>query len=247
MQASAELDANFDYQVALNGEVILSGQATPNNLAEPVTLEVAIAQLLQDEANQLAIVPVPASGGETNRGQLYYSTWLRTYLPVERLEARNKGIKVTRHYESVEETTLESTGGQIDSVKVGDLVQVRITVEAPNNLHFFTLEDPIPAGFEVVDPSLLTSPTDASGPSQTRQRPAQSRFYYDNCSQKIIRDDKLALFSDLLPRGSYEYTYLLRATVPGRYNLLPTTAYETYHPEVFGRSDGGVFTVTAAQ
>ena len=68
MQASGELDANFDYQVALNGEVILSGQATPNNLAEPVTLEVAIAQLLQDEANQHNIPPEPQRMGKPTEG-----------------------------------------------------------------------------------------------------------------------------------------------------------------------------------
>ncbi|MGB0384336.1 MAG: Ig-like domain-containing protein [Ardenticatenaceae bacterium] len=272
MQISGELDANFDYQIALNQEVIFNGQASSDNLTEAVTLEIAIADLLEQETNQLAIAPVPPSAGQQNTGQLYYSAWLRTYLPVENLDARNQGIGVTRRYESVDElespsgNTLQSTGGQIDSVTVGDLIQVRITVDAPNALHYFTLEDPIPAGFEVVDPSLLTTPSQTTGPTVEPVTGAteieqlgvlvpfvatisrtRSDFYYDNWSQKIIRDEKVALFSQLLPRGSYEYTYLLRATVPGRYNILPTIGYQTYHPEVFGRSDGGLFTVTPAE
>jgi hypothetical protein len=51
------------------------------------------------------------------------------------------------------------------------------------------------------------------------------------------------LFAQYLPRGTYEYTYLMRAGVPGQFLVMPTTAYEMYFPEVFGRSDGGRFTV----
>jgi hypothetical protein len=54
---------------------------------------------------------------------------------------------------------------------------------------------------------------------------------------------KVALFAQYLPRGTYEYTYLMRASVPGEFLTMPSTAYEMYFPEVFGRSDGGKFTV----
>ena len=40
---------------------------------------------------------------------------------------------------------------------------------------------------------------------------------------------------------------MARATTPGRFVLQPAHAGEMYAPEVFGRSDGGTFTVVAAQ
>jgi len=40
-----------------------------------------------------------------------------------------------------------------------------------------------------------------------------------------------------------EYTYLIRASLAGEYRVIPTHAYEMYFPEVFGRSDGEVFTI----
>jgi uncharacterized protein YfaS (alpha-2-macroglobulin family) len=61
-----------------------------------------------------------------------------------------------------------------------------------------------------------------------------------------MRDEKVVLFAEYLPRGTYEYTYLMRAGVAGDYYTMPTTAYEMYFPEVFGRSDGGKFTVHPA-
>jgi hypothetical protein len=248
MLASGELEADFSYEVALNGEVIASEQATQENLTEPVTLTVEMANLLLDEANQLIITRLEPTEGQSGEGRLYYSAWLRYYLPLDTLPARAEGVSVARRYEAVDAATLRSTGAEISEAEVGDLVQVRVTVNAPNDLYFFTLEDPIPAGFEAVDPSLLTGPVGAEGPQQTRtDERAENPFWYDGWSQSVIRDEKVALFSDVLPRGTYEYTYLLRATVPGQYTALPTVAYQQYMPEVFGRSEGSRFTVTEAQ
>jgi len=39
----------------------------------------------------------------------------------------------------------------------------------------------------------------------------------------------------------------MRASVPGEFLVMPANAYEMYFPEVFGRSDGGKFTVTNAE
>ena len=62
-------------------------------------------------------------------------------------------------------------------------------------------------------------------------------------SHSEIRDEKVALVAAYLPHGTYEYSYIMRASVPGEYNVIPATAYEMYFPEVLGRSDGGRFVV----
>jgi len=38
-----------------------------------------------------------------------------------------------------------------------------------------------------------------------------------------LRDEKAVLFATFLPKGTYEYTYTLRASVPGEYRVIPTT------------------------
>jgi len=52
-------------------------------------------------------------------------------------------------------------------------------------------------------------------------------------------------FASVLWAGSYTTSYLARATTPGVFVRPPAHAEEMYNPAVFGRSDGGVFTVTA--
>jgi uncharacterized protein YfaS (alpha-2-macroglobulin family) len=58
-----------------------------------------------------------------------------------------------------------------------------------------------------------------------------------------LRDEKLVLSTTELPAGTYVYTYTARATTPGTFQVIPTTAQEFYFPEVYGRNAGSVFTV----
>jgi hypothetical protein len=38
-----------------------------------------------------------------------------------------------------------------------------------------------------------------------------------------MRDEQVNLYADWLPRGTYVYTYQVRATVPGEFQTMPTT------------------------
>jgi uncharacterized protein YfaS (alpha-2-macroglobulin family) len=59
-----------------------------------------------------------------------------------------------------------------------------------------------------------------------------------------LRDEQVTLFADYLPRGAYLFSYTFRAVQPGEYRVIPTIAQESFFPEVFGRSDGQLFTIT---
>ena len=54
----------------------------------------------------------------------------------------------------------------------------------------------------------------------------------------------MTLFASYLPAGSYEYTFQVRASLPGEFRVLPVHAEMMYFPEVWGRSGGALFTVT---
>ena len=59
-----------------------------------------------------------------------------------------------------------------------------------------------------------------------------------------IRDDRVLYSATVLWKGTYTMTYLARATTPGTFVRPPAHAEEMYNPAVYGRSDGGQFTVT---
>jgi uncharacterized protein YfaS (alpha-2-macroglobulin family) len=124
---------------------------------------------------------------------------------------------------------------------VGDFVQVKLTVVAPTDLHYVLIEDPFPAGMEGVDSSLATTSVVGQIPAGPEEIEKGYGWWY--FSHTELRDEKAVLFATYLPKGVYEYTYTLRASIPGEFQVIPTHAEQMYFPEVFGRSDGGVFKI----
>ncbi len=243
MKQSGELNANYAYEVAVNGKSLGKEQVAKENLAANKNFEVAMQDLLLDAANELLFTK---SDGP---GNLYYSAFLNYYLPAQNIPALDRGVYVMRQYLKVDQATLQPTATQITSANVGDYVQVKITVVAPGNLHYLLVEDPLPSGFEAVDTSLKTTSAGATAPELDKDLSgctACSEYYYPYWyywTNTELRDDKVALFADYLAQGTYEYSYLMRASVSGAFTVLPTTAQQMYEPDVFGRSSGAEFTV----
>jgi uncharacterized protein YfaS (alpha-2-macroglobulin family) len=170
---------------------------------------------------------------------LYYTAHLRAFLPVPEVEALNRGIIIERRY------TLQGddTRTPITEAHVGDLVRVRLTIIAPNSLHYVVVEDPIPAGTDAVNPNLETSQQIGTRPGLDAGEPLRYGWGWWWFSNTEFRDEKVVLYSTYLPAGTYEYVYTIRAGLPGIYNVIPAVGQEFYFPEVYGRSDGSTFTI----
>jgi uncharacterized protein YfaS (alpha-2-macroglobulin family) len=252
MAVTGELQGAYDWQVFVNDQALGKGTVATENIDETVKLQIEVAQLLTDEANRVVIERFPTAGQAEGTGRMYYSMYLRYFKPAQEVTALNRGIIVSRQYTLADcETENQEAGDQvckaIDQAQVGDVIQVKLTLIAPNDLHYVVVEDPFPAGAEGVDQSLKTTSVVGETPELTRtdrRDPWGGGYGWWWFSHTELRDEKAVLFATYLPRGTYEYTYLIRASLPGEYSVIPTQAYQMYFPEVFGRSDGGVFTIT---
>ena len=111
----------------------------------------------------------------------------------------------------------------------------------PASVHYLVVDDPLPAGFEAVDSTLLT---DTVVPTSYTMADYNERgwgwWYFSHIE---LRDEKVVLSADYLPAGTYVYTYLARASTAGTFKVIPPTASEFYFPEVGGRGAGSVFEV----
>ena len=248
MAATGELKGAYDYGVWLNDAALAEGSVTPDTVDEPIQLRVDVADLLAGVGNRLTI------GRGPGEGRLYYTAHLKVYLPVEEIEPLERGVIVTRQYcKPMNNGTMnnEQRGRceEVDAARVGEVVQVRLTIVAPHDLYYVVVEDPLPAGAEAIDTGLATTSLLEQEPGIYRE--VEEKGWYDFYywwwrwySRSEMRDEKVVLFADYLAAGTYEYTYTFRATLPGEYRVIPTTAHEFYFPEVFGRADGRLFTVS---
>jgi uncharacterized protein YfaS (alpha-2-macroglobulin family) len=110
----------------------------------------------------------------------------------------------------------------VDASKVFD-VGIRVIVDHP--VDRLMIEDPLPAGFEAVDTSFLTS-----SPAVLPQSDS-----WDIDSQQIY-SDRVVAFAEHLGPGVYDVHYLVRSVTPGTFLWPGARAYLRDAPEQFGRS-----------
>jgi hypothetical protein len=252
MKTTGELRPDYNWKVTVNDQVIGSGTANTDTVKVSNTLTEAVASLLRDQGNALTIERT-ASSGQSGNGQLYYSAYLRAFIPVADVKSLARGIVIARQYFASDDACYKPLLPDqkpidctpVKQAKVGDTLIVKLSIIAPTDLVYVLIEDPLPAGTEAVDTSLKTT-------SQLGQSPELNQTDYSAFggwgwwwfTHSELRDEKVALFATNLPAGTYEYTYQIRAGIDGTFNVLPAHAEEMYFPEVFGRSDGSQFIVT---
>jgi len=245
LEASGELEADYSYQVRVNGDTLSEKKIESSDLGESEKLVVSVRDLLVGEDNEVNIARAPADSD----GHLYYTMHLRYFPPAEEVEAANYGVGVSREY-----LPADGDEDKIESAALSDVVKVRLTLVAPTDLHYVVVEDYLPAGLEPIDTSLKTTSSEIRQMMLDEQRKAadESRshgygwwsYYRSFFNHVDMRDNRVVLFATYLPRGVHEYVYFLRATTAGEYRVMPAQAYEMYFPEVWGRTDGALFSVT---
>jgi uncharacterized protein YfaS (alpha-2-macroglobulin family) len=241
MEMTGELEGAYDYGAALNANALYAGTASSKTHLDPTLIKVPGEGLDPHGGNRLTI-----SRGD-GPGTLYYTAHLSVRLPVEDVKPLHRGIIVQRQYLPVD-CPFDENCPELAEAGVGETIQVRLTIIAPHDLYYVVVEDPFPAGCEAVDTTLATTSLADLEPGLYRQSergspPWSYWWWWRWYTRSELRDEKLALFASYLPAGTYTYQYTLRATVPGEYHVLPTSAREFYFPEVFGRADGRVFVV----
>ncbi len=241
MAATGEFRADFGYSAALNGVNIAQGQAAgPQNLTTVTTIT-PLSQMMLNSANQLTI------NRGAGVGRLYYRALLSVLRPVETAPALNQGIAVSREY-------LQCNGEKcqpVDSYQMREeesgRLTARVTVTLPNDAYYFLLEDFIPAGANILDPSLKTSQQGEESQSVDIQFDERDPFgagwgwWYFNRPQ--IYRERILWSADYLPAGTYVLTYTIIPSLPGEYRVLPAHAWLAYFPEVQGTTAGAVFKI----
>jgi alpha-2-macroglobulin len=230
MRAANEYDTKYAFAIGLNGEVLQQGNASKENLSEPVKLQVELEDLLQKTANYLVF-----RRGE-GPGNLYYSAYLSAELPVESIEPLDQGVSLSRQY-----FTVEDSKTPITEIQRGELVRVRLTVVIPAAVHYIVVDDPLPSGLEAVDSTILTDTAVPASYTLTDYEERGWGWWYFTHTE--LRDEKVVLSADYLPAGTYVFSYLARASTAGTFKVIPPTASEFYFPDVGGRGAGSVFEV----
>ena len=218
-------DPDFVARVWLGGLYAAQHEFSGRSTDRALTL-VPMAELLAAGDSDLIV----EKDGE---GRLYYRLGLRYALDDLDLDPLDRGFVVQRSYEAVDDPgDVRRDDDGVWHVQAGAQVRVNVTMVNDSRRTNMALVDPMPAGFESLNPALaVTGEIDSR-----RGGAADSWWQWTWYEHQNLRDDRAEAFSSYLWAGTHEYSYVVRATTPGTFVVPPAKAEEIYAPEVFGRS-----------
>jgi hypothetical protein len=180
--------------------------------------------------------------GKDGPGRLYYRVGMQ-YAPTDlKLPPADQGFVVSRTYEGAEKPDdVRRDADGTWRVKAGAKVRVRVTMVNQSRRYHVALVDPIPAGFEPMNPALAVTGEIPKDPKAQDQSAKNNRYWYWSRTwyeHQNMRDERVEAFASLLWDGVWDYTYVAKVTTPGIFVVPPPKAEEMYAPETFGRGAG---------
>ncbi len=216
---------DYSAKVMLAGNQVLSHMFKGYQFA-PVNKSLAMSELPAGSSDILLSMD--------GTGRLYYilsySYRLKGAQP-----ARQEGFSISRTVKNRETgKTLVTFGTEppatID-LQAGDVLEIELQYNVPQAGYHLVIDDPLPAGCEAIDASLKTT----SGRYDTNQG-SDNRYSRDwnYINHTEMRDERVAMFADMIPAGIYSYHYLVRATTSGTFLWPAARVSLMYEPEQFG-------------
>ncbi len=215
---------NFSAQVLLDGKSVLNEVYKGRSLKTTASTTGYIGLRRQAE--------LPLDFNKTGVGRMYYTVRMQ-YAPKQVPKPRDEGIKVEKEFQDENGNVI--TNGNFSA---GKLYRIKLTISSFQDRTHLVIDDPLPAGFEALNLDLATA--SLATPNITSRT---SPWDYGGFNFKELRDSRVAIYSDYFSKGSKSFTYVVRATTLGKFQLPPTKAEGMYAPEVFGNTAGQTIVV----
>jgi uncharacterized protein YfaS (alpha-2-macroglobulin family) len=178
--------------------------------------------------------PWPAGRGEVTveqagSGHPWVTLEARAAIPLR--APLSSGYRITKTLMPIETRAPAGSG----TWSRGDLVRVRLEVEAQSDMTWVVVDDPIPAGASHLGTGLARQSRIATEGEQGRQRiwPA-----YEEKSFESFR-----AYYAYVPKGSFTVEYTVRLNQSGRFELPATRVEALYAPEMLGELPNQAFVV----
>ena len=209
-------ELNFTADALLNGTATLRG--TFNGVAaKPVETTVTPKDKNLD-----------VTFTKTGKGTLFYTASMKYALPAEKQTARDEGLCIYT------EITDAKTGKLVkeSELTAGNIYREKVIVSSRIRAEYVAVRAPVPAGCEILNSAFVTTGTIENLTEATR-----------GLSYKGIYDAETQFFWDYFPAGVQQVEFQFRAVRKGEYKTPCATAECMYEEEIFGRTDGKVWTI----
>jgi hypothetical protein len=163
---------------------------------------------------------------QSGTGRPWVTVQSRAAIPLE--AALSSGFRVVKTVTPVE----TKVPGEL---RRGDVVRVRLELEAQSDMTWVVVDDPLPAGSAILGTGLERASQILSSGDQSRG------FVWPAFEERTF--DAFRAYYRFVPKGSWVVEYTLRLNNTGRFELPPTRVEAMYAPEMFGELPNAAVTV----
>ena len=231
LKATKEGDPNLKVEILLDGKTLKTVEINKDNLFTFDNTAIVAGDILTTGKHNIEI-------RKKGEGPLYANAYVEYFTLEDFITKAGLEVKVDRTYHKLVPDqkvidAVNSSGQAVDQkrsiyqrielksgdeIKSGDLIEVTLGIDSKNDYEYLVFEDWKAAGMEPVD-------------VQSGYNPNGLGAYME------LRDEKVSLFVQFLPRGRHNLSYRLRAEIPGKFSALPTHGEAMYAPELRANSD----------
>lgn len=231
--SSDEISSNINLEIYLGGQLKKQVSISPRNI---FTYDAELSLNGSDITAGKHTIELRRKGA----GPLFFNASLNFFSLEKPIKSAQADLALDRkYYKLVSESVLQQSPGiggsplwqraekykrqplaEGEQLKVGDVVEIEMVINAKNDFEYLVITDHKAAGFEPAE--YLSGYCGASLGAYVEYRQREVLFY--------IRE---------LPRGIHSLTYRVRAEFPGKFSALPAQAKALYAPELSANSDEG--------
>lgn len=236
LKLTDELNPDFDITVYVNDKKINSASFTKDDIySASKTIKLNWNEnVLRKGKNKVRVV-------KSGKGTVYFSSMNEYYSTDIKAAAKTSAFKIRRDYYILNPV---QDGDRIvyekirfdGYVKSGQDILVKTFVTGPAEEHdYFILEDMLPSGFEIVkksDEYFIKDENDYRYDYYYRDYRSWRWQYAD----REYRDEKVSFFVTKT-RKEMDFSYIIKAQIPGRYSVASSQGYLMYYPEMNGVSE----------
>lgn len=236
LSRTGEMNPDYDLVITLNGETLLKHHVKKGSTLEGLSPVVVPGEKLLNGENQIKIK-------KDGPGNIYFSSTFTCYRDQKEIAPQDRGFSLIRKYFILEKTAV--TDGIVYTkrplsgpIKSGDEVLVELQLSVDKRCSYAVIEDYFPAGFEPIkEDENYTIGGDS----------LYTGDYFPWYAGREFRDERIAISASYLSGGTHIFEYILRAQIPGTFEVMPAEAYLMYFPGKYGRTANDRITVLDSQ
>ena len=182
---------------------------------------------------------IPVQFTKEGKGSLYYTMLMKYAILPEEQTSRDEGFSI---YTEIYDT---ETGKKVskDTLEIGKTYKETVCISTTKDREFAAVRIPVPCGAEILNAAFSTTGEVIEKSEKTKKSADLKDANKTSLSNQTIYANEVQYFWNFFAKGAKTVEFYFRTSRKGTYQTPSSSATCMYEEEIFGRTDGKIWTI----